>query len=481
MIRIRTKLLLYFAIIVILVNGVVFYLYNSSKDIMDEYDHSFQRFLLLNEISQQTNKMTEFVNAFIVEKDQVFIDEYDNIRLALLDNKKQLQKEMENEQNYVLLQNYQNMIDSFIKECELTISSFSKGDINEYSSHYNQSVKISGFIVESTLSLINSELTSYQTFYNQLSDLNSNFQVMAIFLVASLLIFCTLLAMVISGGITKPIQRLSQAAEEISAGQFSGEDIKVSTNDELKLLTETFNEMRKNIQDLVIEIKEKSELDSLLKELELKSLQNQINPHFLFNTLNTISKMAYLEEANETSKLIESVAILLRYNLANLDQPTTLKDEINLVKEYFNIQQTRFSDRIVFETAIDESCLQLPIPRMTLQPIIENAFIHGIEDYEEGARLSIVIYKNDDRIYIEVKDNGVGMDEKTRQRLLKSSENELEKNDRTINKTAGHSTGIGVKNVIKRLEIFFKEKEMVEIESQLGKGTIFRIKLPKTG
>ncbi|MBL4952969.1 histidine kinase [Neobacillus sp. OS1-32] len=479
MMPIRIKLLLFFAVIVMLSTGVVFYLYDSSKNIMNEYNQSFQRFLLLNEISQQTNQTTEAVNAFIVEKDKLFMQKYTKLRAELLKNNGRLEKEVENPKNHLLLQNYQNMIESFITECDLTISTFSDGEMEQYPSHYNQAVKISNFIVETTLSLINSELTSYQNFYDQLLHQNTNFKFMTIFLVVSLLILCTLLAIIISGGITKPIQRLSLAAQEISAGQFSGADIKVSTNDELKLLTETFNEMRKNIRRLVKEIKDKSELDKLLKELELKSLQNQINPHFLFNTLNTIAKMAYLENAHETTKLIESVSVLLRYNFVHLEQPTTLEDEISFVKEYFTIQRTRFSDRIVFEMNIDESCLKQPIPRMTLQPIIENAFIHGIENHEEGARLAISIYKKENQVYIDVIDNGAGMDEDTRQRLLHLSESRPENNEKSVHSSGSYSSGIGVKNVIKRLEIFFREKEMVEIESKLGKGTLFRIKLPK--
>ncbi|MFC4321468.1 sensor histidine kinase [Litchfieldia salsa] len=478
MIRIRTKLLLYFGVILLLVNGVIYYLYDSSENIMDEYDSSFHRFLLLKEISQQTNEMTEYVNGFIVEKDQVFINEYKENLYALQENKIRLSLEVENENNYVILRNYQNMIESFVKECESTIKAFEQGNIDQYSYHYNQSVKISGFILESTLSLINSELTDYQNFYDELSHRNSNYQLMGIFLVVSIFIFCTLLAILISRGITKPIHKLALAAEEISIGKFSGEDIKTNSNDELKLLTETFNEMRKNIRDLVIEIKEQSELDTLLKELELKSLQNQINPHFLFNTLNIIAKLAYLEDANQTSKLIESVSFLLRYNLADLEKPTTLRDEIKLVEEYFTIQQTRFSDRIVFEMDIDDQCVYQLIPRMTLQPIIENAFIHGLEDYEEGARLLLTIYQKQGRTIIDIIDNGVGMDEQTRQKLLNSLNNE-EETGKDVHKS-GHSTGIGIKNVIKRLEIYFKHKEMVEIESELGKGTLFRIKLPMT-
>src|SRR5699024_2109672 len=103
----------------------------------------------------------------------------------------------------------------------------------------------------------------------------------------------------------------------------------------------------------VQEMEEKSRLAQLLKEMELKSLQNQINPHFLFNTLNTISKLSYMEGAEKTSDLIASVSALLRYNIGNLDRETYLKDEVMIVNEYIFIQQTRFGDRVTFHQDID--------------------------------------------------------------------------------------------------------------------------------
>jgi sensor histidine kinase YesM len=232
----------------------------------------------------------------------------------------------------------------------------------------------------------------------------------------------------------------------------------------------------------VLEMKQKSELDKLLKELELKSLQNQINPHFLFNTLNTVSKMAYLEDAEHTSQLIESVAALLRYNLGDLNKASTLRDEVTIVKEYFFIQQTRFGDRIQFVTDIDEDCLDIEIPSLILQPLIENAFIHGVESYEENAVISLRIYRvEDDLIHVEIIDNGAGMKDQTIKKLsdyVNRKEPEVEELFEP-EKSNGHSTGIGVKNVIRRLQLFYKRNEMVEIESEIGIGTTFRLMIPK--
>ncbi|MCM3239963.1 sensor histidine kinase [Heyndrickxia oleronia] len=476
MIRIRTKLLIYFIILVVLVNGVAFFVYDSSEKIMKEYNRSFGRFLLLNEIAQQTNTVVEKMNAYIVKKDPMFQQEFITTSNELRKNKKKLQEEIETQSNFVTLGNYENMLESFLEDSYIAIHAFETGDINQYAAYFNEATNVANFIQETTMSLIDQELTNYQSFFKQLKKRNHYYRLSTIFLLGSLLIICGILAIYISRGITRPIARLSQAAREISAGRLTGRDIEVTSKDELKLLTETFNQMRRNIVGLVNEIKDKSELDTLLKEMELKSLQNQINPHFLFNTLNNISKMAYLEDAHETTRLIEAVSTLLRYNLENIDKPSTLKDEVNCVKEYFYIQQTRFGDRISFKTVIDERCMYANIPRLTLQPIVENAFIHGVESKEEGGRITLTIYQTKDQIVIEVADDGNGMEQSIISQLLKGETNEQRL---TGKRATGHSTGIGVKNVMKRLQLFYQQKDVMDIESKLGEGTVFRLKLKK--
>jgi sensor histidine kinase YesM len=478
MMGIRTKIFLYFIVFVVLLNGVAFFIYESSEDIVSEYDYSFKRLLLLNEISQQTNNMVEQLNAYLVEKEQSYLQEYERQSRMLRERQKHLNAFIENEKNEVLLRNYKNMINSFIEEGALTIYHFQIGNIQLYSTHFHKFAQTSSFIQETTLSLLDHELTAYQRFYDQIEERNRYFRYMGMSLFCTTLTLSALLALWFSGGITKPIERLSRAALEIASGKLEGKDVQVTTNDEFKLLTETFNNMRRNIRDLVEEMKKKSELDQLVKELELRSLQNQINPHFLFNTLNVVAKMAYLEDANQTSRLIEAVAAILRYNLGDLNRTVTLADEIKSVKEYFFIQQTRFFDRIKIMTELDETGFHVPIPPLTLQPLIENAFIHGIESYEEGAVFILRVFVKENDVIVEVSDNGLGMSEETKERLLSFVRGEQEQGVFGVGNARGHSTGIGIRNVIRRLQLFYDKLDVVEIESVVGQGTTIRLKLP---
>src|SRR5699024_9918372 len=223
--------------------------------------------------------------------------------------------------------------------------------------HLQETRNAANYIQEATLELVDLELTAYQSFYQDLQSRKHSFFYFIVFLFIVTIMLVLFFAVRFSNSVTRPVHQLSQAAEEVAAGDLTGPPVTIQSRDELKLLGDTFNQMRANIYELVQEIKDQSELDQLLKDMELKHLQSQINPHFLFNTLNTLSKMAYLEEAPSTSSLIDSVATLLRHNLGEINKQVTLADEVEVVDDYFHIQKTRFSERVTFHMSVDESCL----------------------------------------------------------------------------------------------------------------------------
>ncbi|HHW54816.1 MAG: PocR ligand-binding domain-containing protein [bacterium] len=220
---------------------------------------------------------------------------------------------------------------------------------------------------------------------------------------------------------------------------------------------------------LMEEMKSRAELERALKEAELMVLQSQINPHFLFNTLNAISRLALLEGADRTQEVVYALAELLRGSLRKAGQLAPLREELSYVHNYLLIQQTRYPDRLKVEFDVEEDCLQSEIPLLTLQPLVENAIVHGLEPKEAGGTLWLRIMRLGDQVQIEIIDDGLGMPEDVVE--------EIKKLDRTRTGRC-HVTGLGVNNVVKRLQYHFGDEFQWQIQSEIGQGTHITIYLP---
>lgn len=218
--------------------------------------------------------------------------------------------------------------------------------------------------------------------------------------------------------------------------------------------------------ELLDEIKEKMELTELLKNMEIKALQSQINPHFLFNTLNTIARMALIENAPCTENLIYSISDLLRYSLKNANNMVTIESEINNMEKYFYIEKTRFNDRFDYEIDIEPSLLHFKIPVMTIQPLVENSIIHGLKNMKINGKVKIIGKGYDNCLTIEIFDNGVGIDE-NKLKTIFSPESSYES-----------TTGLGIQNVDSRLKHFFGNEYGIELQSTKELGTSAIIKVP---
>jgi len=219
---------------------------------------------------------------------------------------------------------------------------------------------------------------------------------------------------------------------------------------------------------LIEEIKAHTDLEEALKFMELKALQSQVNPHFLFNTLSTIAGLSIFESAVKTTELVQSLSRLLRYSLRSIGQMVALSEELAYVNDYLAIQKARFGDRIAVETDISPHIGAAQVPVLTLQPIVENAIIHGLEAKMDG-QLRLEARADGDRVVIMVIDNGVGIDPV---RLAEIQELRAGMSGRS------HTTGLGFANVHKRLQHFFGTSYGLQLESTPGQGTRVTIALP---
>ena len=296
--------------------------------------------------------------------------------------------------------------------------------------------------------------------------------------------FNAMVLFVIARQVTKPLKRLADSANKIAEGHFDVELSSEISEDEVGVLSRAFNKMVISIKEYIEKLRRSMEIESEMKENELKMenylkdaklkyLEAQISPHFLFNTLNAGVQLAMMEDAMQTSLFIENMAAFFRYSMVKEDHDTTLEEELGLVDHYVYILDVRFCREVQYEKKIDSSYLNVKVPRMILQPIVENAFQYGVRDLDYQGIIILRVYEKEERVYIEVQDNGKGI---TKERIDEVMSGKVE-----VHPRSHHSNGIGIGNVISRLRLFYGIEDVIQIESKgENQGTTVRLTLPIT-
>ncbi|WP_186576937.1 sensor histidine kinase [Aquibacillus kalidii] len=445
-----------------------------NNKMQSQYNNILERYLIMNEVSSISQQIVTDLNNYFVDQSLIKKKALNHDKFKIITMKEEVSKFRSVENDFAIA-NYENLIDSFIETIDRALMFRTEEESEDYQEALSEATNISMYISEMTLDLIDTELKTYDSFYHGIIDRSEELKVLGVRLLMLITLLLLLFTYWFSKRITTPLKKLTLAASELSKGRFDLK-VEVESNDEIAFLAKTFDRMRININNYLVEIKQKAQLENelqknklLLQESQLHSLQSQINPHFLFNTLDTLSKKAYLEGSEQTSDLLVSVADLLRYNLRNLDKTTYLSDEVYVLRQYIEIQKARFTERLQFHMDIDPVSLDIQLPRLTLQPIIENAIIHAIEPLEDGGAIWFRAVNGLDRVTIEIQDHGPGMSADKVSSILEGQSNETE----------GHSTGIGVSNVIKRLTLFYGVEDIINIESALGIGTKVVLNIPR--
>ena len=296
---------------------------------------------------------------------------------------------------------------------------------------------------------------------------------LGLFLTAAALM--VLLVRGLSRAVVRPLLELAQASRSIAEGDLSGPDLPIKSSDEVGRLTGTFNQMKHAMaqqlstqQALHREEVRNLALEKDLEHTRLEVLKSQVNPHFLFNTLNMISCMARLEDAETTDKMIVSLGNLFRHNLRTKQQEVTLEEELDGLEDYIYLQQMRFDGRITVEKQILVDPARARLPSFTLQPVIENAFSHGLKACEEGGRILLRVWRQGRMLYVTVADNGKGM---TEEELAALSE-KMRQSEQT-----GKSIGLG--NIFRRVSMLYPDTGKMQVFSRAGHGTVIRFEIPQ--
>ncbi|MEL7567390.1 MAG: PocR ligand-binding domain-containing protein [Dehalobacterium sp.] len=220
--------------------------------------------------------------------------------------------------------------------------------------------------------------------------------------------------------------------------------------------------LNKQNQKLMHEIEMRHKLEESLKTAELKALQHKINPHFMFNVLNTVSRLIGLQEFNTAQAVLDTFTKMLRYSISDFDKVVTLEKELDYVEKYLYLQNIRFGSRIKYTIQVDPKLLHIEIPFFTLQPLVENAIIHGLEPKEEGGQILIVGHIGPDKNIFTIMDDGLGIPAKNLETIRGLAEAKTNSN---------FDSRIGIKNVIDRLVLFWGDSFHFEISSTINEGT----------
>lgn len=269
--------------------------------------------------------------------------------------------------------------------------------------------------------------------------------------------------------ITDRIAILNSKVNEISQGNLDTK-INILGNDEIGQLTENIKTMAKNIKNLINQVYlaevQKQQLIAKQREIQIEMLCSQINPHFLFNTLEAIRMKAFCTGQVEVAHVVYLLSNILRKSIEMTTDLITLEKEIEIVKEFLEIQKFRFGNKIDYKIEVQEDLLLSKVLPFIIQPLVENSIRHGIEPLIGKGNIEVKVFEEDEVIKIIVADNGVGMSKEKLEELLQCLDG----------KDKSH---VGLKNVYHRLRLFYGDEAKIYINSEVGKGTVVEIQIPK--
>lgn len=479
---IRVKMLFVFIITTLIILLINLFMYVNVNHMVDRLDEVYLSNISLNELAdtltEVQSSMTDYLNTRTSDAmEDYYRNEQDYFNLIA-----ELNDEIYGNDLKLMERNIRNMSQEYLSLTNQTIEAKRGGNVEKVKTRYERAAAFYGYIRTYIYSLNNEQFrtnaSSYQALSHSLQYLEWINIVTLLLVGASNMILIVLLTRTI----TSPLQRLAGTADQVANGNLEVELLPVVSEDEVGVVTKAFNKMIVSIREYIDRVRRSMEMERTMKEKELmmethlkdaqiKYLQAQINPHFLFNTLNAGAQLAMMEGAERTYRYVQKVADFFRYNVKKNNDTVTLREEIALVDTYIYILNVRFSGEIHFRKEVDERLLDIQVPSMILQPLVENSVNYGIRNIDWEGEIVLSVYKMDDMICISVKDNGIGIEQETIDKIMSS---QLRAAD-----LSKDSNGIGLDNVIGRLRLFLNEEDVISILSEgANKGTEVLIYIP---
>ena len=450
-----------FAVTLILILGI--------NSMSSEIDTVYQGNLRLNELSDALTAVQDSMTDYLNSKTSDSLEEfYRNEQVY-----SQMVQEMSDEVTGAAFQRMErsirHMSEEYLEFVGQTIEAKRGRNVEKYRVRYENATQMYEYINTYIYSLNNEQFRSNSENYSRLSGAFRSFEMMSVIALTIVIVLSVCMVVKLTGDIISPLKNLAVTADEVAGGNFDTDLLQVQSEDEIGVVTRAFNQMIVSIRQYLERLRQSMEIqrslmekellmEAHLKDAQLKYLQAQINPHFLFNTLNAGAQLAMMEGADRTYDYVQNVAEFFRYNVKKSNDIVTIRKELELVDHYIYILNVRFSGDIHYQKNISEELLECSMPSMILQPIVENCVNHGIREMNGEGRIWLKVFRDgEDTVGISIRDNGIGMDQDTIEKILSG--------DYHAEQQTSGSNGIAMGNVIARLRLFTQNESVMKIQS----------------
>lgn len=481
----RIKLVLVFAFTMFMVAFVNLYMHVSINNVVGTIDKVYASNISLNQLMGTLDDVQENMFRYLNTKSTAALNDYYLAEQSYSEQITLLNGQPTDNELKLSEKNIRSISGEYLKLTASAVAAKRGRDVEQYRSIYAEASRLYSYLDTYINELNNARFKTNAESYN---TLRASLGYMQTFSTVILLVAITgnmFVLMLLSSTITKPLTKLAHQVEQVGKGDFDIDFISVQSRDEVGVLAEAFNQMTDSLAEHVDQIKTRMAEESRLKETQLRMenslkesqlifLQSQINPHFLYNTLNAGAQLAMMEGAEKTTLFVENLADFFRYSVKHTGQASSLADEISQVETYLHIINVRFSNEIQYLKRVEGQLDRVMMPGVILQPIVENAINHGLRDVKWEKRITLTAREEEERILVTVTDNGKGMTREEIEAVLVGQPVAIEMDGQ-------QHRGTGLKNVIERLRIYYGIHDVFEIRSGgRGRGTSVTIVLPKS-
>lgn len=459
-------------VIVLLLLFSVYWIYSFTDEIQDILQDNLSAYYFQENLSAEIRAFSAYMTERTTEKEELLTAACQTTEKSL----EELPREYEKigKERYALTRNIENNYMLYRERREAVVGM--SGLEDQYITSLYEVYRMQQYLEQYAMQLSRKALEQENSYYGKNIQLFQQIPYMVCGVAGIwFAVFSLFLWKMTKSSIIRPVSMLAGEVRRIEKNDFSGEDVHWEGEDEIGELVTAFNTMKHSLENYVKTLEEKQLVEEKLyqKELEkanleqrfsfaqLQLIKSQLNPHFLFNTLNMVTRMAQMEEAAVTGEMLIALSNLLRYSLRTAEPFAPLNQELKVVEDYLYLQKMRFGERIRWEITCQVADAQIYIPVFLIQPLVENAIIHGLSDREEGGIVRVMVLE-EDGMHIIVQDTGVGMPAEV-----------LEKIRESIGKRES-GLGIGLGNIYRRITAYY-EQGGVTVDSKPGEGTTVNI------